>query len=354
MKYFWTMNNKKAPTLFDFIDKQRQLSAHKDPLAKLHAVIDWEAFRPVITRAFPVVDYSTGGRPPYDKVMMFKILVLQHFYDLSDAETEFQLQDRLTFMRFVGLGLNDSVPDQNTIRNFREALTRFGQVDSLFEAFGKRLSEAGFLVRKGSIVDASLVSAPIQRNSKEENRRIKEGATPEDWSEKKRSHKDTEARWTRKNNRNYFGYKTHIKIDSGSKLITSYDTTAANINDNNVLVNLLDDSDAGTTLHGDSAYRSREIEALLKKQGIRSRIQERGGYNHPLTEAQQASNRKKSKVRVRVEHVFGWMHRNVQEICVRTIGRQRAAGKMAILNLVYNMARVVQLIVAGRRRVQPV
>lgn len=341
----------KSRALFDFIDHQAKLSQYNDPLQTLETFIDWEGFRALIEGCFPKVDYSKGGRPPYDKIMLFKVLVLQSLYNLSDGQAEFQIADRITFMRFLGLQLNDSVPDQNTIRGFREKLTEKGVIDALFVAFNTRLQTAGLFTKKGSIVDASFVTAPKQRNSREENGQLKKGEIPNEWSEKKKRHKDTDATWTKKNNQTYYGYKNHIKVDIGSKLITNFETTAASVHDSEILEELLQPSDSNKPLYGDSAYRSEEHEELLTEKKIKSQIHEKAYRNTPLTDKQKALNKKKSKIRARVEHVFGWMHRQGNELKVRVIGIERATAKITLINIVYNMTRAIQIIQSSRKRV---
>jgi IS5 family transposase len=330
-------------TLFDFFEHQEKLLQYKDPLVKFNEYIDWELFRPVIEDALPKVDYSRGGRPPFDKVFLFKVLVLQSLYDLSDEQTEYQITDRHSFRRFLGIDYNDAIPDQNTIWMYREALTKADIIDTLFTSFNHRLQQAGLITRKGSIIDASIVAAPKQRNSRDENEQIKQGITPEEWSEKKRSHKDIDADWTKKNDQKFYGYKNHVKTNIGSKLITDFETTAASEHDGNVMEELLGDEDKQKPLYGDSAYRSNQKEQMLKENKIKSRINEKGYRNQPLTKKQIETNRKKSKVRAQVEHVFGWMHRLGGELKVRTIGLQRATAKITLLNLCYNMHRSIQI-----------
>ncbi len=341
----------RTPTLFDFFDHQEKLLQYKDPLRKLHDHIDWEAFRHLIGQGLPKVDYSKGGRPPFDKLFLFKVLVLQSLYDLSDEQTEYQITDRHSFRRFLGIDYSDAIPDQNTIWMYREALTEAGIIDSLFISFNERLQQAGLVTKKGSIIDASIVAAPRQRNSREENEQIKQGVIPQGWSEKKRSHKDTDADWTKKNDQKFYGYKNHIKTDMGSKLITDFQTTPVSEHDGNVLEELLSEQDTHKPLYGDSAYRSREHEQLLKDKKIKSQIHQKGYRNQPLTEKQKQSNRKKSKIRAQVEHVFGWMHRRGGELKVRTIGLERATAKITLLNLCYNMHRSIQIMTCRGRSV---
>src|ERR687894_2758226 len=150
---------------FDVDERLKELSAKGDQLERLSAIVNFALFRPDLVRAVPRSDGSKGGRPPFDLVFMFKVLVLQASHSLSDARTEFLIKDRLSFMRFLGLGLTDPVPDANTIWTFREALKRAGAVDALFAHFDTMLRSAGYLAMGGQIIDASIVTAPKQRNT---------------------------------------------------------------------------------------------------------------------------------------------------------------------------------------------
>ena len=171
---------------FDLDERLKEISAKGDDLERLNAIVDFEAFRADLALAVPRSDGSKGGRPPFDHVFMFKVLILQASHSLSDERTEFLIKDRLSFMRFLGLGLADPVPDANTIWTFREALTR-AQIDAkpaiqvLFRAYEAALTRAGFLAMGGQIVDATIVAAPKQRNTDAEKAEIKAGRVPEDW-----------------------------------------------------------------------------------------------------------------------------------------------------------------------------
>src|SRR6201986_1217058 len=156
------------PGFFDVEDRLKQLSAKGDSLERLNAVVDFELFRADLERAVPRSDRAKGGRPSFDHVLMFKTLVLQTSHNLSDERTEYLIRDRLSFMRFLGLDLADTVPDANTIWTFREALTRARlarkqAIEVLFERFNAALSAAGYLAMSGQIVDATIVAAPKQR-----------------------------------------------------------------------------------------------------------------------------------------------------------------------------------------------
>ena len=201
---------------------------------------------------------------------------------------------------------------------------------------------------KGIIVDATFSEVRRQRNSREENKEIKEGKVPEEWqkegNEAKLHQKDTDARWTKKHGQSHYGYKNHVKVDAKSKIIKSYTVTSAEVHDSQETEALLDDRDEGQLMYGDSAYRSEEIEAVLAKRKIKSMIHEKGYRNHPLTKTQKKRNRAKSRTRARVEHVFGFMENTMKITRLRALGKQRIEGIIGLINLSYNMCRYVQVV----------
>jgi transposase, IS5 family len=265
--------------------------------------------------------------------MMFKILILQSLYNLSDDQMEYQITDRLSFRRFLGLKSSDKVPDSKTIWKFRETLIQEEVIEALFFRFNQALDEQCIFAKNGQIVDASIVEVPRQRNSREENELIKQGQTPEDWEQKpnKLRQKDRDARWLTKSKTNFYGYKNHIKVDKDTKLISTYMVTPANEHDSQSMETLIEKADAGQPLYGDSAYIGQQ-ESIDWCQ-MTNEIHEKGCRTKPLTEAQKASNRQKSKSRARVEHVFGFMTNSMTAMYVRTIGYVRAVAKIGLTNL---------------------
>ena len=184
---------------FDIANRYSGLDAKNDPLLKIDAVVRWEEFRPsleAVWRAAPDTRKSAAGRKPWDAVLMFKAIVLCALYNLSDDQVEYQLRDRLSFMRFLGLGLEDKVPDAKTVWHYRERLAQAGKIEELFEGFDGYLEQQGYLAMGGQIIDASIVPVPKQRNSRDDNAKIKEGETPEGWENQpaKRSQKGECAR----------------------------------------------------------------------------------------------------------------------------------------------------------------
>ena len=326
--------------LFDEEKRMEKLSQLGDSLVRLNNAIQWEIFRPVLEKAFRKEPKGTGGRPPYDSLFMFKILILQRIYNLSDDQIEYQINDRWSFMRFLGLHMEDRVPDAKTIWLFRDNLVKADAMRELFDTFSRQLEAAHLITRTGTIVDATFVDAPRQRNTREENVRLKAGEIPEEWKKEENAHKlrqkDTDARWAKKGNETHYGYKDHVKADAESKLITGYVVTSANVHDSKALLDLVDGTDKA--LYADSAYSGAELQLKLPET-VEARIHEKGYRNHPLTEEQKESNRKKSKIRVRIEHIFGFMTMSLHNLTVRSIGIARATLNAGLTNLVYNLCR---------------
>src|SRR5712671_2372783 len=259
-----------------FFDVERRLeaiSANGDPLETIKKMVRWEDFRAdieAVTETKPEERKSNAGRKPYDTILKFKIVVLQSLHNLSDEQTEYLIRDRLSFMRFLDLELEEAVPDATTIWLFREALAEAGLIDQLFERFGQHLEAAGYIARGGQIIDATIVSVPKQRNTKEENEAIKAGKTPQGWEKQpaKNAQKDTDARWTKKNDESFYGYKNHVGVDKAHKLIRKWDATDAAVHDSQKLDDVLDFSNTGKEVWADSAYRSVQIEAGLEEKGL--------------------------------------------------------------------------------------
>ncbi len=240
----------------------------------------------------------------------------------------------------------DDVPDSKTIWSFRERLVDLGLAEILFNLFLKKLGELNLVVHEGKIIDASFVEIPRQRNTREENKQIKQGEIPQEWIDKphKLSQKDTDARWTKKNGVSYYGYKNHAKCDEKSKLITGYEVTDASVHDSQPTSGLLNKEDEGQDFYADSAYVGENLhKELVERKQVRPKIIEKGYRNSPLTEGQKAANKAKSKIRVRVEHVFGFVENSMNGSFIRNIGIARAKTVISLMNLTYNLFRKVQI-----------
>ena len=338
--------HEKGGNLFSAIEHQQKMTKHTVGVLKLKTIIDWNVFLPTLIEVtgYDKKDWSKGGNLPFHPLLMFKILILQSFHGLSDDATEYQIGDRLSFMNFLDLQMGDHIPDAKTIWDFKELIEKEERNGSnkLFNCFHQMLEQQGLIAKAGSIIDASFVDAPKQRNSREQNKKIKEGERPEEFEKdtSKGAQKDCDARWTKKNNETHFGYKNHTKVDVKSKLIDSYATTPASTHDSQVFEELLDGKDRA--ILADSAYRSEKNEQVMLDHNVEDFIIHKAYRNKPLTEEEQRFNKTVSRMRVRVEHVFGRMKYMGADL-FRKIGIQRARQHNALCNLTYNMDRYALL-----------
>ena len=333
--------------LFDEQETYQKLSDIGNPLEKISEVIDFEMFRDILeAKMLNYEKKNNAGAKPFDVVMMFKIMTLQRYYGLGDTQIEYQILDRLSFKKFLGLETGDKVPDEKTVWAFREKLTNSGLVEKIFFQFTEYLGSKGLIMNEGKMVDASFTIAPRQRNTRDENKKIKEGNGDELWNDKpnKKKHKDIDARWTKKNGETFFGYKNHAKVDTKSKFIDNYKVTDASVHDSQPLDDLLTENDSGQDFFGDSAYTGEEQEKVISKYEMNNQVHEKGYRNKPLTDEQKASNNEKSKTRARVEHVFGFMEQSMNGLVVRSVGITRATGIIGLINLTYNLFRYEQVV----------
>lgn len=330
---------------WDVEARQRKLAQKQDVLNQLNHLVPWETFRPMLMRIHEKPRKSNAGRKPTDALLLFKMLVLQKLYNISDEALEYQVNDRLSFMQFLGLGLEDTVPDATTVWLFREQLQQHSLVEELFEQFDHYLQGAGYEAKDGQIVDATLIPVPKQHNTRNENQRIKQGEVPSQWQDQphKQAQKDVDARWTKKNGVSHYGYKNHLSSDVGFGFIRRYSVTNAAVHDSQVLGELLDSENTGDGLWADSAYRSVLIVEVLMLMGFKPHINERAYRNRPLTQEQNAANRERSKTRAKGEHIFGDFVTCMGGKMVRSIGLSRARTQLGLKNLVYNLKRFVYL-----------
>lgn len=330
---------------FDVSKRHKQLNKLKDPLLVLSNLIDFEILREEIEKSFEKERKDNSGRKPFDKVMLFKGLILKRLYDLSNEELEFQITDRSSFRRFLGINENALSPDEKTFWLFSNELAKKKVIDRLFTMFDEYLNHCGYSAKGGSMIDASFVEVPKQRNTKEENKEIKEGKIPQSFlkNEHKFAQKDTDSRWTKKGSDRYFGYKNHINADVKYKFIRKYTTTSAEVHDSNIFEELFNYQNDTAKIWADSAYLSGKNLEILALKLIEANINERAYKNKPLTDEQKAANRVRSKTRARVEHVFGFMKNSLKADMIRTIGIVRAKSQIAMMNLTYNICRFCQL-----------
>lgn len=314
--------------------RRRELSAEGDPLEVLDRVIPWESFRRGLNAALGR-DERRVGRPPFDCVLMLKVLVLQHLYNLSDFQTSYQLRDRLSWQRFVGIEPGETVPDEKTIWAFRERLIQVDAIEETFYWFNRHLREEGFEARGGTLIDATIIETPVRRANDE-------GTTAQE-----KAQRDDDATWVKKNDLSFYGYKNHVSVDATHKLVRCYDVTPCSAHDSRCSELLLDTPNENPEVYGDSAYRSQENEVRCMVTGKVSKIHYKAYRNAPLHPELERRNAERSKTRVRVEHVFGAQKNDQNMRLIRTIGIARARAKIGLTNLVYNMRRFAYLTAAA-------
>lgn len=295
-------------------------------LERIGQAIDWDRIGKLVEEVYS----SPEGRPSYPPLMMVKVVLLQQWYNASDPEMEAALWDRLSFRRFVGLGLQDESPDYSTISRFRKELTERGLGEHLFKEVGRQLEERGLVVKKGTLMDATLVEAQAHRPSVSAGPGV-------------RSTIDPDADWTRKGSRSYFGYKIHVGVDASSGLIRKAMLTSAKVYESEVADDLVTGDEAA--VYGDRAYESRERRNWLKSVGIKDRMMHRS-HKHQATLPywQKRRNELISRVRAPVEKVFGTLKRTYCYSRVRYMGLDRNATEMWFKCMAYNLRRADQLI----------
>lgn len=332
-------------SFFEVEESYMRLDKAGDPLASLDSTVDWCGLADLMREIkFDVrSNGGKGGRPPLCGLMMAKILILQACNNLADDRTEFLINDRLSFKRFLGLGVNDKSPDSKAIWLWRERVLHSGLHEKIFSWFEKELVRAGFEAKGGQIVDATFV--PTHKPSGKHKKQLQEEMplTP-----RQAQQIDQDASFTKKGNATYHGYKNHTGVDAKWKLVRKGKTTTASVHDSQKLEDLITSQLAGCSeedrrLFADSAYRSAEIEAMLSAKNLISKVHERAYIGRPLTDLQKAANRLKSSVRVRVEHVYGQMETAMGGMTIHTIGLARAEVKVTFKNLAYNMQRLAFL-----------
>lgn len=308
-----------------FADQEREAKLNKlgDALRVMEQHVDFVALANEIDEAAPRPSRERGGRPPFPTELMVRVLLIQQMFNLSDEQMEFQLLDRLSFQRFVGLRSSSQIPDRTTIWIFKERLVKAGACDSIFEAVKQQLAKHGYIARGGQMIDASIVQTPKQSLSKEEKALVGEGAMPIEWQPAKRRQKDTDARWTKKHGKSYFGYKVSVNADKRYKLVRKLKVSTASEHDTLHFDQVLDPSNTNRDIVADKGYVDGEREARLNQQGWRVRIQRKGSKDKPISATQEGRNKRIAKTRARVEHVFAGLA-EMGGKGLRTIGLARA------------------------------
>jgi len=305
-------------------------------LERINELLDWTALAGIVDQ----LHASRHGAPAYPPLVMLKALLLSQWYGLSDPATEEALADRLSFRRFCGLSLHDAVPDHSTIHRFRDALGRTGLDRRLFEAVNRQLDARGLILRRGTLIDASLIASVARPPSKpkEEQPPGPDGRAP---SKLVRSPHDPDAAWTRKNGRYHFGYKVHVGVDKDSGLIRRLRFTDASVNDTVEADELICGDEKA--VYADAAYHTHARERRLKKQGIRPWLMRRGNKHHALSQKDRDRNAAIGKKRGPVEQVFARMKTAYRWARARCVGLARNQTHVLIMAAAMNLRRMAVL-----------
>lgn len=328
--------------------REQKLEQFTGVLDRLQMLVDWRGLAKAVNEATGrEAPQPKGGRPPYPTEALLKIVVLQQLYgNLSDEQMEYALLDRLSWQRFVGLAQARDLPDAKTIWAFKELIAQGGGAALLFDNVAAQLALAGFKAKGGQIIDATIVTVPKADLTQEEKETVKDGKRPDGWSAKQAAHKETEARWTAKHDRWFFGFKAHVNADQEHKLIRALAITPANVDDREPMEQLIDAGEArkqeGRTVHADRGYHGQATRDLLKRLGLTDGVARKDDPNcYDQTEVRER-NQRLSKIRARVEHVFGGWEKTMGK-SIRCIGLTRARSQITLQAMVYNLRRWVTL-----------
>ena len=329
-------------SLFSAAEREAKLDQLGDVLAQLTEHVDFGQLAAAIDDAAPRPQRLQGGRPPFPTELMVRVLMIQQLYNLSDEQMEFQLLDRLSFQRFVGLRNSSQIPDAKTIWAFKERLLRAGASDTLFAAANQQLAQQGFIARGGQMIDASLVPAPRQHFTKDEKSVLGENALPAAWRPATRRQKDIEATWTKKHGKSYFGYKFSSSVDKRYKFIRKIVVSTASEHDTLHFERVLDLSNTSADVYADKGYVDKGREDKLNSQGWRLHIQRKAKPGKRLSDCQKRRNTRIAKIRARVEHPFAALAQMGGKQ-LRVIGLARANFQLHCKAACYNLRRLLNL-----------
>lgn len=315
-----------------------------DFFLQIDTIINWNPIEKVISKYYSK-GVSVIGRPSIEGIMLFKMCLLQTWYGLSDYELEDQVNDRISFSRFIGLSLDDKSPDHSVVSRFRTQLTKKKAYDKLLNSINEQLIAHEIIVKKGVIVDAKVTdSLRKPRGKKEyeatEDRKEEETEPKQVLQEKLKSYVDTEAKWIKKAGRLRFGYKQHTGTDKNG-LVLGIVTTAANESDIKHLDDVLEkiNPPKGAWVKADKGYKSAENDEHLKKRKLRNHIMHKATRGKDLTPKEQARNKAISKTRYKVERTFGSITNWFKSTHARYVGIEKMHTQHLMEAIAYNLYR---------------
>lgn len=341
----------KDPTFADSICNLRTRKIKATFFSQINALIDWQAISRLIDK-----DYTKGesvtGNPSYDGLLLFKMLLLQNWYGLSDYEVEDRINDSLSFSYFCGLTIEQTSPDHSTLSRFRTALTKSGSFEGLFKSINAQLEKHGIIVKKGAIVDASVIDTPLRPKGKSKHKVTKDRSDEEVKTTKEYAPSvDQDGTWLKKRGKFYFGYKKHHVTDEEG-LVLGVLTTTASTNEISNLEEVLDTADLpeGIPLKADKGYQSKKNEDLLKSKRLKNHILKKAKRNKPLTKWEKRFNKLIGKTRFKVERTFGGIKRWFSGGIARYRGIQKMHTQNLMEAICYNLYRSPGIVASNSKK----
>ncbi len=343
MFYFVFLDMKKQyiPTLADSICDLRVRKIKKQFFTQINTLLDWDSISKTIDKYYKKGKNVTGQNP-YDGLLLFKMCLLQTWYGLSDYEVEDRINDSLSFSYFCGLTIAETAPDHSTLSRFRTAMTQANAYEKLFKEINRQLEANGILVKKGVLVDASVVDTPLRPKGKT-NHKITEDRTDENEVKTEKDYPesvDKEAAWLKKRGEFHFGYKKHYVTDEEG-VVCGVVTTKASTNEITNLEEVLDSADLpkGIPVKADKGYQSKKNEALLKEKGLKNHLMKKAKKNKPLTKWEKTFNKLIGKTRFKVERTFGGIKRWFNGGLARYKGLDKMHTQNLMEAIAYNLYR---------------
>jgi len=343
------MATKKSEMSFaDYELQNRKRTRTDNFLDEVDRLIDWVNIKNIIIRNYKRSSYNAAGSPSYPVLKMFKVLLLQTWYDLSDPLTEEALLDRISFQRFTGFSSSDDIPDYSTICRFRNELLNSGLYDKLFRDINRQLEKMELMVKKGVIIDATVIeSSRRPRKTIEvmpEDRKEDEQEPESDVNIKYSD--DTDARWLSKGGKAIYGYKAHVMVDSKDGFVLGGVVTPANEPDINHMEDVIAEGKIkpGTKVHADKGYASRDNRKIIKHRKLVNGIMKKAARGHPLNEKEKSWNKKISQVRYKVERTFGTLKRLYGFSRMRYLGIKKGLMEFYLKAMAFNLRKAVNLL----------
>lgn len=320
-------------------------------LKQVELIIDWNKIDCIIKQHYKK-GISSTGHPAYAGLMLFKMNLLQYWFGLSDYEVEDQVNDRISFSKFIGLSLEQKAPDHSVISKFRTILSKTQAYTELLREINQQLESKGFIVKTGAIVDASITDSPRKPRGKQSYEIITEASTDNSKvsstiKKELASHVDTEAKWVIKNGKPRFGFKKHVITDQQGLLLGVL-TTSANVNESSNLKEVVETVDLakGLPLQADKGYKSKRNDELLAKLGLVNQIMHKAYRGKPLSDQSKQFNKLISKTRFVIERTFGGIKSWFKGGTTRYVGLEKTHTQHLLEAIAYNLYRMPRLAVS--------